>query len=76
MRPEGGDGMSYDHQDSNAITLEQWHAENPDAAERPTPWWLAGMKAPAGKEEAQPEPPRRRLVRVGSSQSEGAEIRG
>jgi transposase len=30
-RSVGGDGRSYDHGDSNCITLQEWHCHNPDA---------------------------------------------
>jgi hypothetical protein len=39
-RPVGGDQMSYDTGEGNAITLQEWHLENPDAAERAPAWWM------------------------------------
>jgi hypothetical protein len=55
--------MTFDKGTSNAITIEEWHRQNPDAVGRVTPRWLVSgtrleqMETP--RRETPPPPPRR-----------------
>jgi hypothetical protein len=59
--------MSFDHGDSNAVTIQEWHRRHPEAGDRAKPWWLACDQT----ETAAERPPEKRQMMFGQLSNGG-----